>query len=354
MKYTYGKHLGSGAFGIVREATKKSEKDGQIYAIKTVWKSSIPDPEFLRKEIEILLSLEHKHIIKCYEVYEDITCVHFVFELIAGGELFDFIINSAKGRLDEKVAMEVFVQMIDAIHYMHSEGFVHRDIKPENFLISTNEGKYDIKLIDFGFATDFKEGEGLVSKVGSINYIAPEMLYDEGTYDNKVDIWAIGICLYNMIAGKQPFADDDPEKLTEKIRNNEVKFNSPVFDTINFKIKKLIEKLLDKNPKTRLSAGEIKINPWIGQFTGADDLPTHVEEFDLKKKSKNIKTILNIHKNMKPEFWEFCMKNLKNDISKEIYVSTLFNTICLLLFSMYHRMNIKEKINKMIYSFKIN
>lgn len=335
MKYEFDRHLGSGSFGLVREAINKATKER--VAIKTVWKSNIPDQDFLRKEIEILLSLDHKYIIKCHEVYEDITCVNFVFELIKGGELFDFIINSNSGKLDQKLAMDIFMQMIDAVHYMHSEGFVHRDIKPENFLIHTINNKYEIKLIDFGFATDFKQGEKLTAKVGSINYVAPEMLLDDGFYDYKVDIWAIGICLYNMLAGKQPFADEDIEALTMKIKNDPVKFEYPQFNTVDSNIKKIIEKILIKTPDDRPSAGEIKINPWISKFIGLDEAPTTVEEFKPNKNIKNIQNLLKATRNMKPIFWEFCMNNLNLDLYRTIYVSSIqFKSFFLLFYLSYY------------------
>lgn len=303
-----------------RKTAESKDDDQERYAIKTVWKSSVPDNDYLRKEIEILLSMDHKNIIKCYEVYEDVTSVHFVFELIRGGELFDFIINSALGRLDEKMALSVFMQMVDAVHIMHSEGFMHRDIKPENFLVYTENGRPCIKLIDFGFASDFRPGDKFSDKVGSINYIAPEMISLEGTYDYKVDIWALGICLYNMLSCKQPFADDEIEELARKIREEDISFEHSAFTTVNHKIKKLIEHLLNKDPEKRLSAGEIKITPWIAKFIGADEVDTQVEDFDPKKNVKNIQFLLKFKKNMKPEFWEFCLNNLSQALRNEVYV----------------------------------
>jgi len=320
IKYEFDKHLGSGAFGLVREAFLK-ENSQERFAIKTVWKSEIPDEEYLRKEIEILLSLDNSYVVKCYEVYEDITCVNFVFELIKGGELFDFIINSSGGHLDDKTALGIFMQMVDAVHYMHCEGFMHRDIKPENFLIHKVNDKLSIKLIDFGFATNFKPGEKFVDKVGSLNYIPPEMLYDDGTYDQKCDNWALGICLYNMLAGKQPFADDDIEILMDKIKNDPVHFNNPVFSTVNNNIKKLIECLLTKDPDKRLSTGEIIMTPWIGKYIGSDDVDTFVNEFDPKKNNEKINRLLNMKKYLKPLFWEFCLPELPYDIQKSIHVS---------------------------------
>ena len=319
-KYEFDKHIGSGAFGLVREAFLINNPK-ERFAIKTVWKSSLPDLDFLRKEIEILMDLDNKYIVKCFEVYEDITCVHFVMELLKGGELFDFIINSSAGRLDPNISMSLFMQMIDAVHYIHAEGFMHRDIKPENFLIQTVEGKPEIKLIDFGFAVDFKQGQKLTDKVGSINYVAPEMMIDEGEYDQKVDIWAIGICLYNMIAGKQPFSDDDMEILTEKIKYEPLHFSAhTAFSNVDHKIKKLLERILKKDPEDRLSTGEIIMTKWITEYTGSDDVETLKDDFNRKRNNTQLINILKTTKNIKIEFVELCMKNLDPVLTKAVYV----------------------------------
>lgn len=341
LRYDIGRHLGSGSFGLVREGTKRSNKE--TFAIKSVWKNHIPDTNYLRREIEVMLSIDHDNIIKCYEVYEDISCVHFVLEYSTGKELFDYIINSPNGCLDEKQSMELFNQMIDALHYLHSEGFMHRDIKPENFMIQQdkNKGTNIIKLIDFGFATDFYPNKKLVDKVGSINYIAPEMIPAKSTYDFKVDMWAIGVCLYNMIAGKQPFADENMDALTDKILNQPVYFNYSIFDKVNPKIKKLIEMLLVKDPEKRLSAAEVKAIPWIAQFIGLDEVPTYVEEFDPQKKAKNIHDLLKFKKNIKPMFWELCIENIKYSLCKELQVSFILN-----LFK--NRMNLLPQIKTLL------
>lgn len=323
--YDIIRDIGSGTFGLVREAKKKLEADSSThYAIKTVWKSQVQDLSFLKEEIEILLSIDnHDSIIRCYEVYEDATCIHFVMEFIQGGDLFDYIINTASKRIEEKQALDMFMQMVSALQYLHLGGFMHRDIKPENFLVYYEGNKLKIKLIDFGFACHFKGNEMKKEKVGSINYIAPEMLVDDenAEYNCKIDVWALGVCLYNMLVGKQPFADDDIDLLARKIRNDPVSFHHPIFNTISFNTKKLIESILSKSPEERPSASDIKVLPWLNQMVGTDDLPTEFIDYKPNKgQVEKIQVLLNTKINIKPEFWNLCIRHVNLSEARSIYV----------------------------------
>lgn len=324
--YDIIRDIGSGTFGLVREAKKKLEADASThYAVKTVWKSQVQDLTFLREEIEILLSIDnHDSIIRCFEVYEDATCIHFVMEFIQGGDLFDYIINTASKRIEEKQALDMFMQMVSALQYLHLEGFMHRDIKPENFLVYYEENKLKIKLIDFGFACHFKGNEKKKEKVGSINYIAPEMLIDDenAEYNCKIDVWALGVCLYNMLVGKQPFADDDIDLLARKIRNDPVAFHHPVFNTVSFNTKKLIESILSKDPEERPSASDIKVLPWLNEMVGTDEKPTEFVDYKPNKgQIEKIQVLLNTKINIKPEFWNLCIRHLNLSEARSIYVS---------------------------------
>lgn len=330
--YDIIRDIGSGTFGLVREASKKSEPDFENhYAIKTVWKSQVQDLSFLREEVEILLSIDnHDSIIRCFEVYEDATCIHFVMEYIQGGDLFDYIINTASRRIEEKQALDMFMQMVSALQYLHIEGFMHRDIKPENFLVYYQDNRLKIKLIDFGFACHFKGNERKKDKVGSINYIAPEMLIDDpnADYNCKIDVWALGVCLYNMLAGKQPFADDDIDILAMKIRNDQVSFHHQVFTTISFNTKKLLESILNKNPDERPSASDIKVLPWLNEMVGTDEKPTEFVDYKPNKgQVEKIQVLLNTKVNIKPEFWNLCIRHLSLSEARSIYVLILIYNI---------------------------
>jgi myosin-light-chain kinase len=174
----------------------------------------------LKQEIQISLYVNHENIIKCYEVYEDLHYIHFVFEYIQGTDLFDYIIQSQNTCINEYQSAMIFAQILDAVHYLHLNNIVHRDIKLENFLIYKEDSYLKIKLIDFGFASKTTNGF-LREKIGSLNYLAPEIFTDL-TYNSKVDIWASGITLFNMLTGKQPFSNNSDSQLISDIVNKEL------------------------------------------------------------------------------------------------------------------------------------
>ena len=253
--------LGKGATGIVREA---EDKNGNKYAIKTVWKSDIEQNECFKKEIDISLELNHENIVKCIDIYEDNTTIHLVLEEITGGDLFDYIIHSNGRKLEESEAMDLLLQMLEGLHYLHFIlKIVHRDIKPENFLIYNESAKKDnadnkkntlcnknkIKLIDFGFATYCKEGETMTEQLGTPQYAAPE-IFEQKPYTSKVDIWSVGVVLYNMINGSQPFASRDIEKIKDQVLHKEINFSG----FKNNSLKELCQNLLERDPDKRPSA----------------------------------------------------------------------------------------------------
>jgi calcium-dependent protein kinase len=232
LKFNFLSSIGKGTFGLVREAIEIGTNNR--YAIKTLLKSQHEGErtEFLKKEVEILRELkdENPHIISCYNVYEDRNSVHIIFDLIEGGDLFDYISDSTDNNnyLTEKQAVGFFVQILDALHFLYTKRIVHRDIKLENFLIIQKDKEILLKLIDFGFASKIPQCGFLTEPIGSPYNVAPEILLGK-PYDSKVDIWAAGVLLYNMVSGKQPFSGDSEEELAEKIINNEVQFIDEVY-----------------------------------------------------------------------------------------------------------------------------
>ena len=238
--------LGRGATGIVREAHNDK---GEKFAVKTVWKSDIEQNEFFKKEIEISLTLNHPSIVKCNSIYEDANTIHFVLQLISGGDLFDHIIHSPNRKLNDNEAMDILEQILQALHYLHDEvGIVHRDIKPENFLMYNDKGRNKIKLIDFGFATYAKNDEFMTEQIGTPNYSAPE-IFEDKPYTNKVDIWATGIVLYNMINGMQPFSSNE-KTLMDQVLHREIDYSG--FSNNN--LRDLCKNLLERDSSKRLTA----------------------------------------------------------------------------------------------------
>ena len=227
-------------------------------------KSHFPEDKivFLQREIDITRKVDHENIIKCYDVYEDRNYIHFVFDIVEGGDLFEYIISSDEHRLNEQRSAQLFSQMCDALHYLSQMNIVHRDIKLENFLIMQEDLSLKVKMIDFGFAIEIKENDKIKEKLGSLNYMAPEIHLDKD-YDYKVDMWAIGVVLYNMLSRKQPFSGETEEIIVNKVINDEINFSYNCWNSISKDVKNLIKLLLSKNPEERPSPFEAKNHPYI-------------------------------------------------------------------------------------------
>ena len=246
-EYTLGKTLGKGTFGQVRLGVHKPTK--QVRAIKILKKSEV-NVISLVNEITILSKLSHPSIMQIYEIYEDSTNVYIVSEYCKGGELFDVI--SQKGSFSEKEASIIMKQLMSAICYSHQNGIVHRDLKPENILMDNDSDDLIIKIIDWGCAKTLKKKEKLHEADGTSYYIAPEVL--RGEYDEKCDIWACGVIFYILLCGYPPFNGDNDEEIFESVLKGEFEFPEEEWDSVSETAKALIQKMLTKNPKKRISA----------------------------------------------------------------------------------------------------
>lgn len=138
--------------------------------------------------------LDHPNVVKIYEIFDEDDCIYLVLELLAGGELFDRIVE--KEHYSEKEAADTIRPVVDAIRYCHSLGIIHRDLKPENLLYLTTEDNSIIKVTDFGLAR-FVENELATTACGTPNYVAPEIINGQG-YNKEVDYWSIGVIIYIM------------------------------------------------------------------------------------------------------------------------------------------------------------
>jgi len=244
------KVLGEGASGIVCIG----EKDGMQYAIKKIKKDKIKSLKPFISEAEISLQLRHENIITYYEIYEDSEYITYVMDLGEGGDLFDFITSCPLGHLPADIVMDLLIQIFSVVDYLHSvKGIVHRDLKPENFMIKINSNnKPQIKLIDFGFATYIpKNGEKLKECLGTREYAAPEILEETG-YREKVDEWAIGVIMYNMLTGYEPFKGETPSEIKDSVLYASIKFEK--IEDVD--LRELCEKLLNRFVAKRITCKE--------------------------------------------------------------------------------------------------
>ena len=268
-QYEIIKTLGEGSFGKVKLATHKVS--GQKVALKIIARGKLVTRDMagrIEREIQYLQLLRHPHIIKLYTVITTPKEIVMVLEF-AGGELFDYIVNH--GRLQEDKARKFFQQIVCAIEYCHRHKIVHRDLKPENLLL---DDTFNVKIADFGLSNIMTDGNFLKTSCGSPNYAAPEVISGKLYAGPEVDVWSCGVILYVLLTGRLPFDDEYIPALFKKIQQGT--YNMPNY--VSPGAARLIRKMLQVNPVSRITIQEIRQDPWFTKDL-ADYLQPSVEEF---------------------------------------------------------------------------
>ena len=280
-KYKRGKLLGKGAFGNVYES-KNPIFDNKI-AMKIIDKNKInindinneiqnEEKEDMKSEINILKKLSHPNIVRIFEFYETDNYFYIITEFCKEGELSNYL---NKNILSEAQLCVIFYQVFSGLIYLHQNHIIHGDLKPQNILISSIESNSEynekyawIKIIDFGTAKIFKKtiikGDDIV---GTLYYIAPEVFssnYDN--YDEKSDIWSVGIILYKALTKKYPFIGKSDEETVHYILEGEHDMR-PLMN-YSEELQDLIKNLLMKDPNKRPSALEALNHKWFKKFNG--------------------------------------------------------------------------------------
>lgn len=256
-RFEIGKLLGHGTFAKVYHA--RNTKTGECVAIKVIDKEKILKSGLIahiKREISILRRVRHPNIVQLFEVMATKAKIYFVMEFVRGGELFNKV---AKGRLKEEVARKYFQQLISAVGFCHARGVYHRDLKPENLLLDENG---NLKVSDFGLSavSDQIRQDGLFHTFcGTPAYVAPEVLARRGYDASKVDIWSCGVVLFVLMAGYLPFHDQNIMAMYKKIYKGE--FRCPRW--FSPELTRLLARLLDTNPDTRMTIPEIMENRWF-------------------------------------------------------------------------------------------
>ncbi|CAK71603.1 unnamed protein product (macronuclear) [Paramecium tetraurelia] len=247
--------LGKGSYGQVKLV--KDRQNGQLYAMKILNKKRIFEywsTENLKREIKIQRRLSHPHIVKLYHYFEDKENVYLILELAENGSLFVYI--RRRKRLPEKEAFVYFFQTCLGIEYLHKKNVLHRDLKPENLLL---DKQGNIKVCDFGWSAEANQQSKRTTFCGTLDYMAPEMLLNK-PYDFKLDIWCLGILLYELIHGYAPFKGKTNQEKGQNIINLQtIEFN----ETCSFEVKDLISNILKTNPEDRLSLLQIFEHPFM-------------------------------------------------------------------------------------------
>ncbi|KAI4903827.1 hypothetical protein NFI96_009640 [Prochilodus magdalenae] len=251
-RYEFLGTLGTGTYGKVKKA---KERSGRMVAIKSIRKENIKDEQDLthiRREIEIMSSLNHPYIITIYEVFENKDKIVIVMEYASRGDLFDYI---SERQITEKEARHFFRQIVSAVHYCHRNGIVHRDLKLENILLDENG---DVKIADFGLSNLYGRDEYLQTYCGSPLYASPEIVNGRPYKGPEVDSWSLGVLLYTLVHGAMPFDGHDYRSLVRQISTGDYRRPTRPSDACG-----LIRWMLMVNPDRRASLEEIAGHWWL-------------------------------------------------------------------------------------------
>ena len=256
------KELGSGSFGnvyLVRHKVTKAE-----YAIKAIDKRNKTNQEekpYFRREVEVMYKIHHPNVVKLFGHFEDNYYCYFIMEYISKGNVYNLLPTDKKKRLSTKVCSFIIRDVISAVYFLHNmkPKIIHRDIKPENVLLGDN---LVAKLTDFGWSNYMRDDEKRTTVCGTPIYLAPEIM-EEKEHDEAVDLWCIGVLLFELVTATPPFLGNDLDTLKENVLK--LKINWP--KDINVDAKNLIMKILKLDPKQRLPLEEMIKHPFITKFT---------------------------------------------------------------------------------------
>jgi len=242
------KELGSGAFGHVYLVVHK--QTNAQYAIKAIDKRNkmnVEETPYFKREIEVMYKVHHPNVVKLYGHFEDNNYCYFLMEYISKGNLYGLIPKDNKKRINTKVVATIMKDIISAVYYLHNMNppIIHRDIKPENILL--NDGLV-AKLTDFGWSNYIFNGIKRTTLCGTPVYMAPEIIREQ-PHDEKVDIWCIGVLLFELTSGTLPFQGETIEALKNNILNLKISWPKD----INLDAKNLIIKILKIEPEQRIS-----------------------------------------------------------------------------------------------------
>jgi len=255
------KELGCGSFGRVFLA--RHIKTKVLYAIKAIDKqnkTNIEEKPYFRRELEVMYKIHHPNVVKLFGHFEDNKFCYFIMEYISKGNVYNLLTHDKKRQISPKVVATIMKDVISAAYFLHNMDppIIHRDIKPENVLL--NEGIV-AKLTDFGWSNYIQEDKERKTVCGTPIYLAPEIIKEQG-HDERVDIWCIGVLLFELITGSVPFQGRDIETLKSNILHLKIAWPKEM----NPDAKDLISKILKLDPSQRLALEDMLEHPFFLKY----------------------------------------------------------------------------------------
>eukprot|EP01069_Polyplicarium_translucidae_P005694 Polyplicarium_translucidae@DN2836_c0_g1_i1.p1 len=254
--YLVKETIGKGSWGSVFAG--RCRVTGRECAIKKIPKLHVNELHRFRQEASLLRVHDHPNIVRLYETFEDYSNIFMVMELCRGGELYDALIKV--GHFEEREVVRLVKQMVSAVALLHENNVVHRDLKPENFMFSSSGPESSLKLIDFGLARRFQPNTTFRTKAGTLYYVSPQVL--AGSYNEKCDIWSIGVITYLLMTGYPPFNAATDAMVASKIARSKPAFEATLWANAPL-AKAFVETLLSKDPSKRPSARDVLDCDWF-------------------------------------------------------------------------------------------
>ncbi|XP_035261423.1 myosin light chain kinase, smooth muscle isoform X1 [Anguilla anguilla] len=277
--YNVLEKLGVGKFGQVFRLTHK--ETSRVCAGKFYKARGSKDKAAARREIELMNHLHHPKLVQCLGAYDCRSKIVMVMEYIAGGELFERIVDE-NFEHTEPTSVHYMQQIIEGVQYMHRQNIVHLDLKPENIVCMNTTGTL-IKIIDFGLASKLDSTTPLKVMHGTPEFVAPEVIGFEPV-GPATDMWSIGVICYILLSGESPFQGNSDDETLALVTAAQWEFDDESFAEITDQAKDFISGLLKKDMRQRLSCEKALAHPWMAAFASADPRSTKTLSKDKMRK----------------------------------------------------------------------
>ncbi|PXF40190.1 Calcium-dependent protein kinase 1 [Gracilariopsis chorda] len=261
--YSFGKELGSGAYGDVVLAYDVDTNERR--AVKIIRRGkNMKSQEHLEREIQVMKTISHPNIVSTYQIFDLKKTIYIVMEYVPGGDLFDFV--AEHDCLMESQASQIIRSIFTAVEFLHRHSIVHRDLKPENILCVNRSWPLQIKVTDFGFASFLDpsndQDNTMRTQVGTAYFMAPEIILNKG-HGPPVDAWACGVILYTILTGRLPFSGKNTKQYFDNVIDGRILFPSILWKGISEEAVSLVKGLLNTDPNKRLTPLGALHHRWV-------------------------------------------------------------------------------------------
>jgi len=256
------KELGTGSFGrVLLVQHKMTQAKYAIKAIDKRNKTNIQEKPYFRREIEIMYRVHHPNVVKLFGHFEDANYCYFLMEYIPGGNIYSLVPKNGIRTISTKNIVSIMKDVISATYFLHHmyPPIIHRDIKPENVVLDNN---MVAKLTDFGWSNYMPGDDSKRTTVcGTPVYLAPEIINNRG-HDERVDIWCIGVLMFELMTGFSPFQGDDVKTVKYNISRLKIKWPQEM----DRDAADLISRILKYNPEERISLEQMLLHPFFTKY----------------------------------------------------------------------------------------